>query len=290
MNRQPAARGSPVATERQWRRARGAGARWALGGIVVGALVGVIGWAPASWLAAWVGEASAGHLLLADAQGSVWQGNAVLLLTGGAGSTDASALPGRLSWSLRPLGWGLALHARQPCCIDGELALRLWPRWSGFGVQLIGPAPAPGGAAARIGQWPASWLNGLGTPWNTLQLGGTLRLASPGLRVQREGSHTLVDGMLQLDADDVSSRVSPLQVLGSYRVVLDAAAAGGEVARIVVETRSGALLLSGRGQWSGSGLHFRGEAKAAAGQEAMLSNLLNLIGRREGARSIISIG
>ncbi len=288
MSLRRAARASPVASDRQWRRARRAGGRWALGGIAIGALVGFIGWAPASWLAAWVHQASAGHLLLADAEGTVWDGDAVLLLTGGAGSTDASALPGRLSWSLRPLGWGLALHARQACCLDGELALRLWPRWSGFGVQLI--APAAGGAPARIGQWPASWLAGLGTPWNTLQLGGVLRLASPGLQLRRLGSHTLVDGMLQLDADDLSSRVSPLQVLGSYRLRLDAAAAGGETAQIVLETLSGALLLSGRGQWTASGLHFRGEARAAPGQEAMLSNLLNLIGRRQGALSLISIG
>lgn len=282
------ARTAPVAPERQWRRERRAGARWALGGIAIGTLVGVIGWAPASWLAAWVDRASAGHLLLADARGSVWNGDAVLLLAGGAGSSDASALPGRFSWSLRPRGWGLSLHARQPCCLDGELALRLWPRWSGFGVQLV--APAPGGAAARIGQWPASWLSGLGTPWNTLQLGGMLRLASPGLEVQRSGSHTRVAGMLQLDADDLSSRVSPLQVLGSYRIRLEGAAADGDAARIVVETRSGALLLSGSGQWSSGGLHFRGEARAAQGQEAMLSNLLNLIGRRDGALSLISIG
>jgi general secretion pathway protein N len=290
MSLRRAGRASSLAADRQWRRERRAGGRWALGGIAIGALVGLIGWAPASWLAAWVQQLSAGHLLLADAEGTVWNGDAVLLLTGGAGSTDASALPGRLSWSLRPLGWGLALHARQPCCLDGELALRLWPRWSGYGIQLVAPAPAAGGAPARIGQWPASWLSGLGTPWNTLQLGGLLRLASPGLELRRVGNHTLIEGMLQLDADDLASRVSPLQVLGSYRLRLDADAAGGESARIVLETRSGALQLSGRGQWSARGLQFRGQAQAAPGQEAMLSNLLNLIGRREGALSLISIG
>jgi general secretion pathway protein N len=35
---------------------------------------------------------------------------------------------------------------------------------------------------------------------------------------------------------------------------------------------------------------FRGEARSATVDEAALSNLLNIIGRRDGARSIISIG
>ena len=35
---------------------------------------------------------------------------------------------------------------------------------------------------------------------------------------------------------------------------------------------------------------FRGEARAIAVEEAALSNLLNIIGRRDGARSVISIG
>jgi general secretion pathway protein N len=35
---------------------------------------------------------------------------------------------------------------------------------------------------------------------------------------------------------------------------------------------------------------FSGQASAAAGAEAALNNLLNIIGRRQGARSVISIG
>ncbi|MGE4050638.1 MAG: type II secretion system protein N, partial [Piscinibacter sp.] len=38
------------------------------------------------------------------------------------------------------------------------------------------------------------------------------------------------------------------------------------------------------------GVRFRGEARAAPGEEAPLANLLNIIGRRDGARSVISIG
>ena len=37
-------------------------------------------------------------------------------------------------------------------------------------------------------------------------------------------------------------------------------------------------------------LRFRGEAQAAPGSETALNNLLNIIGRRQGARSVITIG
>jgi general secretion pathway protein N len=39
-----------------------------------------------------------------------------------------------------------------------------------------------------------------------------------------------------------------------------------------------------------NGVRFRGEARANEGDESALTNLLNIIGRRDGARSVISIG
>jgi len=48
--------------------------------------------------------------------------------------------------------------------------------------------------------------------------------------------------------------------------------------------------LQGQGQWIGSRLRFSGEARADEGAEAALSNLLNIIGRRQGARSLLSLG
>jgi general secretion pathway protein N len=53
---------------------------------------------------------------------------------------------------------------------------------------------------------------------------------------------------------------------------------------------SGALQLKGQGQWLGERLRFTGEASAAEGQDAVLSNLLNIIGRRDGTRSLLSLG
>jgi general secretion pathway protein N len=286
--RQPAA----TAEQQRWQRLQRAGLRWAAWGVPLGLLVGLVANAPAQWLADGLQRASADRLLLAEARGSLWDGSAVLVLTGGAGSHDATALPGRLHWQLRPDWHGLQLRARQDCCINGTLALHWQPGWGGYTLALGDDQGGAGaGAAERVlGHWPASWLAGLGTPWNTLQLGGLLQLASPGLRLQSAQGRLQLDGALALDLLAVSSRLSPLPVLGSYRLRLHSQAAAGPAATVQLDTLDGALRLSGSGAWTGAGLRFRGEAQAADGQAAALSNLLNIIGRRQGALSVISIG
>ncbi len=288
--------------------------RWALGGGVLGALLAVLVFAPAAWLAAVVQQASGERLQLADARGSLWRGSAVMVLTGGPGSRDASALPGRLHWTLglAPGAAGLELRARQACCLNGQTLLRLQPAWGSLHVSLqaagaeAGAAvQAPAGAASAtpaplIGQWPAAWLVGLGTPWNTLQPSGLLRLRSPGLGFDLVQGSLRISGRAELDLDDIASRISTLETLGSYRLQLqgdalaDSSPAAARIdtqgARLRLSTRSGALQLSGTGLWAAERLRFRGEARAAPGAEAVLSNLLNIIGRRQGAAAVISIG
>ena len=279
MPRRPASQTADVA----WQRARRAGRRWSLWGAAVGAGLGLLAFAPAAWLARGLHSASGERLLLADAQGSVWAGSAVAVLQGGPGSLDAAALPGRLHWSVSPNWSGLTVKLRQACCLQGELALAVQPGWQGFTLSL--PARAGG-----LGQWPAQWLTGLGAPWNTLQLGGQIRVATSGLQLQTVAGRTRLQGGIDLELLDARSRVSPVDPLGSYRLTLRSDANSGESAALTLDTQGGALRLSGTGQWTGARLRFRGEARAAEGQEAGLANLLNIIGRRQGALSVISIG
>lgn len=266
-----------------WQRARHASRRWALWGAGLGLLLGLLLAAPASWLASAVYRASGERLLLADARGTVWQGHAVLVLAGGPGSQDASALPDRLRWRLRPHWRGLSLRLEQACCLHGKLRLLLKPAWSGYSIELVSP-PGP------IGQWPARWLSGLGTPWNTLHLGGSLQLSSTGFSLQQVAGRTRMQGSLDLVVQGLSSRVSPLDSLGSYRLGLRQDPAAGDAAQLSLDTLDGPLRLQGSGQWSGARLRFRGQAQAAPGQEAALANLLNLLGRRQGATALIAIG
>ena len=284
--------------------------RWALGGAALGAGIMLAVCAPATWLAAAVADGTSQRLQLADARGTVWRGSAVLLLTGGSGSRSASALPGRLQWTLGLDGRALMLRARQACCINGELRLRIAPGLGRLRLELLGDAQAAPSVIAAgdtgngsssgssvistIGQWPASWLVGLGTPWNTLQPSGSLQLSTSGLSLEQVQGRWLFSGRAELEMGNMGSRLSTLDVLGSYRLSVSGDAAKGEATRVQLSTTSGALQLSGDGQWSGVGsearLRFNGSASASPGSEDALGGLLNIIGRRQGALSVISIG
>lgn len=249
---------------------------WALGGALLGGLATLVLCAPAQWLAGALAHASGGQVQLAQARGTLWQGSGQLLLTGGAASQDRAALPGRIDWQLRPTWSGVRAHVHAACCTTRPLQLRLRLRWGGAQLAL----------ADSQSQWPAAVLSGLGTPWNTLQPQGQLVLRTSALQADWSAGRMVLGGQLQLDALAMSSRLSTLAPMGSYRLVLQ----GGAVPTLTLQTLEGSLQMSGSGQWVGQRLRFAGEAHAAPEREAALSNLLNLIGRRSGARSLITLG
>lgn len=249
---------------------------WAIGGALTGLVLALLMFAPARWLASALAQASAGRVLLANARGTVWDGTAQLLLTGGAGSGDASTLPSTLDWHIRPQAGQLEVKVYASCCTQQPLQLQLRPRWGGITLHL------------DDGQsnWPAQLLAGLGTPWNTVQPAGRLVLSSQGLRLDLIEGRMTIAGNARLEAIDLSSRLSTLRPLGSYQLTLQ----GGPSPALELATVSGSLQLSGRGHWVGSRLRFEGKALAVPEREEALSNLLNIIGRRNGAQSIISLG
>jgi len=267
--------------EQAWVEARGAAVRWAIAGAIVGILVGVVAFAPASWLASAIASATSQRLVLADARGTIWSGSAVAVLAGGPDSRDASYLPGRIEWTLTPRWYGVDLAARHDCCLNGTATVQIRP-----GLGRIRATLVP--RTDWVGQWPSAWLGGLGTPWNTLQLGGNFRLLSPGVTIESVEGRWRLDGRVELVLESVSSRLTTLDTLGTYKVTLSGSANGPTL--LTVTTQEGPLQLSGNGTWGPGGVKFRGEARAEASDEPALSNLLNIIGRRDGARSIISIG
>ncbi|WP_373716007.1 type II secretion system protein N [Roseateles sp.] len=262
--------------------------RWSLAAGLLGLLLAVIAFAPASWLARALASASGDRLLITDTRGSVWNGSGVLVLTGGEGSRDASALPGRVRWSMLPKlqDWGLVLQlgAQQDCCINGTLLVGIRP---GLGrLQLSVDTRAD-----WLARLPASVLAGLGTPLNTLQPIGTLRLSARELQLEWVEGRWRQLGELQLDLINVSSRVSPVAPLGSYRLQLTGDPGNPGVSTVRLQTLEGALQLTGTGTLNSAGTtRFVLEAGAAPGRQEALDNLLNIIGRRQGARSVFTIG
>ena len=278
---------------------------WVVLATLAGASVAAVFNAPAQWLVEPLARVSNGRVALVNAHGTVWQGSGGLVFTGGEGSHDRTALPGAVNWQLRPVwsapvdtaatpptapppptGPSLALTVHAPCCMQAPLAV--W--WSpSLGQQTVR-------VAAHQSTWPAALLSGLGTPWNTLQLQAGLTLATPGMQLQVRGNRWQGQGALTLDVADASSRLSTVKPMGSYRLIWqwplttpDNTTATADPT-LTLQTLQGALQLSGSGQWVAGRLRFEGTAQASAGREEALANLMNLLGRRQGTRTLIKIG
>lgn len=254
--------------------------RWSLACAVLGVLLALVLYFPAHWAASAIGRLSGERITLVNAQGTVWSGSAQLVLRGGAGSRDATTLPGRLVWRLRP-GWetvpGDALGS---FALTASLSDRadLAAPW-----RVVATRDAEG--RARIGitdlDWrgPAGMLRGLGTPWNTLSFEGALRLSAQHLQLRQSAQGWQFNGRLLIEADAVSSRISTVRPLGSYRMELDGQAGSTGLA---LATTQGVLQLQGEGSVVGGQLRFQGSARAEPERRAALGNVLNLIGNRSG--------
>jgi general secretion pathway protein N len=252
--------------------------RWALAGAIAGLAIGLGVFPPAAWLASAVDHFSHGRVQLVESQGTLWDGSARLLLTGGSASQDARILPGRLGWTLRPglVKWRLKIDAE--CCTPQGLLADVVPGWHTGRIDI----------ALADSRWPAAVLTGLGAPWNTVQPRGQLRGRTQGLSLEWSEGRIQVQGTATLDVLDLSSGLSTLRPIGSYRLQLLGAGMS-QPPQLVLETLQGSLELSGRGQWNGARWNFRGQARAAPEQEPVLGNLLNIVGRRQGARSDIAL-
>ena len=250
---------------------------WAISGVCVGLLVALVVFAPARWLAQWVHSASGQRLNFVAPRGTVWQGSAQLLVSGSEGSRDAAMLPGLTTWRILPSWGGVSVRFKADCCAQKALQVFVAPvGWGGVKVSFSDGQT----------QWPAALLTGLGTPWNTLRPEGQLLLITQGLRVEWVDGTQNLYGRLQLDANEISSSLSTLQPIGSYRLALQ----GGARPTLKLDTLEGSLQLTGEGQWINQRLQFNGVASALPDRMDALSNLLNIIGRRDGARAIIKLG
>ena len=256
--------------------------RWVMGGSFAGALaIGVV-CAPAQWLTRQIEQISQQRVVLQDVRGTVWSGSAQLVLSAGVGSQQAVALPDRLSWTLSPSLLprpALQVSLSLPCCTATPLRVQAEADWGGTRVRVLD----------QQSTWPASALAGLGTPWNTVQAQGQLQLETRALEIRWAEQRWQVAGQATLSLLDVSSRLSTLRPMGSYRVQLQGGV-GTTPMQVQLDTLRGQLQLQGRGQWIGERWRFEGEASADPDHEAALSNLLNVLGRRQGNKAQLTMG
>ena len=224
---------------------------WALLGSFWGGLLMVLAFFPAQWLAQAVAMATQDHLQLQEARGTLWQGSARVVLTGGAGSRDAQALPGRINWTLETKGLGGQLGLTSSCCMPQSLLLHITPEWGGASLHMT-DTPST---------WPAALLSGLGAPWNTLQPEGDLTLAPKQLRLQWLSGRLLVQGGLTLTATDTASRLTQLKPMGTDQLQLDAGAKTKEKQGTKLTKGTGSRQWSGKGKMVGTGLGVQHEGR-----------------------------
>jgi general secretion pathway protein N len=246
--------------------------------------MGVITQAPAHWLTQTVAQVSEQRMLLQAPQGTVWNGSAQWVLNEGTNNTGTptTTLPTRVQWHIGPsvdwahLNIALSAEVSSACCTPQPVRIDLSPLWRGVRVQVTD----------HTSRWPADWLVGLGAPWNTVQPEGTLQLQTRSLQWTQQAGAEHLQGQAELQLQQMATRLSTLRTLGTYRVRVE----GGDTVALTLDTLEGSLQLQGNGQLINGRVRFTGEASAAPDAEAALSNLLNILGQRQGAKSILKMG
>jgi general secretion pathway protein N len=223
---------------------------------------------PAAWITPQFARHTGGHINLVDPAGSLWDGSATLVLAAGPDASAATLLPGRVEW--RTAFWPLLagrvrMTMRQTEAMPDPVTLEATRR---------GALVSQGSIAV-----PAALLTGLGAPFNTLDLEGDVRLSWSDWR--SFGAQTF--GYLTVTLTDMSSRVSLVKPLGSYRVVFQAQ---GSASSLDLSTLKGPLMLEGHGTVTAATTSFQGTASAAPQARENLAGLLNLLGRPSGPDTI----
>lgn len=245
---------------------------WLLLSSLVGGVLTALVAFPARWLSPWVSELSQHRLVLTQAQGSLWQGQAQLALGSDQGAWHS--LPGRWQWQVK-LGWQgqplVRVQLQSECCLNTPLVWEWMPlqqsRW------VLHPTQ---------GQADAAWLESLGSPWNTLRL--RARLAWQSDRIEgRLGMSGLqfASGQACFSVSELSSVVSPIAPLGRYQVQIALKSS----ALVSIQTEEGPLRISGEGEWVGQSLRFRGLASADDPHHEALQPVLSVLGQRQGAQA-----
>ncbi|MBI3478869.1 MAG: type II secretion system protein N [Nitrosomonadales bacterium] len=248
---------------------------WLLAGLISTALTVLI-FFPATWIAVLIETQTAGRLTLGDAHGTLWRGSAFIGAAPGGNDPVTPLLPGRFSWRLSPLVMLGNIDAELENTAVLSQSIRIMGSWPQYQVS-------PGAILL-----PAERLAALGAPLNTVQPSGQMRLSWGALQLTLQDGIIKLTGAMNLNMNDLASRMSPVKPLGSYDLALDWR---GTEAVAALKTSKGPLLLNGSGVFNNGRLQFSGTAQAEAGQEERLANFMNLLGqrRREGDKDIITL-
>ncbi len=205
---------------------------------------------PITWFENQLKQITHEHLQLNAVQGNLWNGQAQLVLSDGENSKAIKAIPGWLKWRFIWNGFELThplLNAPlQITYNDGQI------NCTGHSINI-----------------PAVWLKTLGSPWNTIDPGGTFKLYWLPAKINQQFSWSIQ----WLDAQSALSTVKPL---GNYE--LQGKLKNLKQFNMQLKTLNGDLQLQGQGGWSfETGWHFDGKAQTNPIRLKELSLLLKQI-------------
>jgi general secretion pathway protein N len=208
--------------------------------------------------------------------GTVWEGSAALGFSesnGQGGCREPFAQTERFSWSSHCSVSKFACQTQiQFSAIDQPQVIE----WSFAKTQIL----------ANEIKLPANVLEALGNPWSTLRPRGQLTARWTDIQLIGLGgvggisphTKTAQSGLIRIIISNLSSPISPIKPLGSYEI---SANLDGNGIAWSLSTTNGPLLLKGQGDTK-AGLHFEGQAWAAAEAQDSLIGLLVLLGKKEG--------
>ena len=217
---------------------------------------------PASALAPWVERGSNGHWRLSNTEGSVWNGNGIILTHSGDGT--AWHIAQSVRWQLR---WGELWRGRiaVETTYDQGSSLIAVTSDSFFIEKIDANLPAPmllvllPGALGRY-----SW-------------GGSIQLRGNSFRCTWQTD--ACNGEIELLWNDAAVAEVPGSTLGDYRFRL---VGEGRALRTDLSTLRGRLQINGSGEITANSLRFKGEAAASGSDVAALDAMLRTLGSPSG--------
>ncbi len=230
----------------------------------------LVAFAPAKWATWGLARVSQGKLNLNQATGSLWRGQAELVLF----------QPGTSPYHVGRATWRINLLP----AVIGRLNFNL--QVSGADMELAGEVSLAHGAVRLQdlkAAFPSALLATFYPPAALIAPAGQMRFSASTLNIERTG----IKGEAELIWQNAASNLSSVNPLGDYRLYLNGR---GRIAAVNLETTRGDLHLSGKGEWrvDEGYLQFQGTAKQLA-RAVELEPLLMLFGRDQGngQRSIV---
>lgn len=230
---------------------------------LVALIIGLFKFAPATLISQYIADKTDNTVLLTNAQGTIWQGNAEI------------SIKDEKSQELE-LG-GIDWHIVASRLLLGELSVIF--HWNNSDSTTLTLTPTQLSIAKLNINLPANVLSFIVPNLSAAQLGGQLRISTSSFNVTQLNMANLkpnFTGQIQLNWQLASSPLSPINPIGDYQAVLIGT---DSLLMFKVNTLSGVLNLEGDGNINpANGVVFSGLASADNSNKQALAPLLHVLG------------